>query len=118
MKKIYIIPLALFFLTAMTSNILAATAVTTVGGESVTITTAGTDASTDLVFNPSPNTLIGYNISATGTTFAVNSISAAAAAGGDAIEYGMASDSNQVFKTERAAEYDLVAPTATNSSGL
>lgn len=118
MKKLYIIPLALFFLLSMTSNMLAASAVTTTPGDTVTISASGTGGS-DLVFNPSPNTLIGYNIEAAGASFAVNSISDAAIASGEAIEYGMASDSNQVKRTARAAStFTLAAPTAADSSGI
>ena len=119
MKKIYIVPLTLFFLSTMTSNIFAAdtSAATSAGGDVVTISAASTGGS-DLVFDPSPNTLMGYYITDLGVGFAVNSISAAALAGGDAIEYGMAFDTNQVIKTERASTYTFVVPTAGTSAGL
>ncbi|MBC8551145.1 MAG: hypothetical protein H8D23_15985 [Candidatus Brocadiales bacterium] len=119
MKKIYIIPLALFFLSTITSNVFAA-AVEVIAanpGDQITIV-GGTSPGGDLDFNPSPGTLMGASTEDDGSAFAVNAISSGALAAGEGIEYGMAFDSNQVFKTPRAEDYTFLVPTATDSSGL
>lgn len=117
MKRLYILAVAVLVSLSFSTITFAAAQSGTNGGSGADLTITDSDAgNVGFTFSPSPNMSLGYNIPDGGASFAINAQNDVTDTT-NGIEYGMASDSNEVYKRQKTAA-TLSAPTDADSGAF